>query len=80
MSFRDVSDVDPGVHVGNDLFVFFRVLVEYSVPFIGRSIEILQLFDRMDQRLNGAGSLEDKWRRIARGGTYSKELNGCISQ
>ena len=58
MSLRNVSDVDPGVRVGYELFVILAVLEEYLEPFERRSIEILWLFDRVNHGLKGAESLE----------------------
>jgi len=58
MSFRDVSDVDPAVHAGNDLFVVLAVLEDRLEPFKDRSTETVWLFDRINYGLNGADSLE----------------------
>jgi len=58
MSLRSVSNVDPGVRAGDELFVVLAVLEECLEPFKCRSIEILRLFDRVNHGLKGADSLE----------------------
>ena len=80
MSFRNVSDVDPGVIAGDKLFAFPAVLVECLEPLEGRSIEIFRLFDRMDHRLNSVHSLERQQRRTVQQGAYSKDLPKVISR
>jgi len=58
MSFGNVSDVDPAVHAGNNLFIVLAVLEDRLEPFKDRSTETLRLFDRINYGLNGADSLE----------------------
>lgn len=78
MSFRDVPDVDPAIHVGNDLFVVLTVLEDRLEPLKGRSAETLWLFDCINYGLNGAESLEHMQPRIVHG-AYSKNLRKYVS-
>ena len=80
MSLRDVSDVDPGVHTGDELFVVLAALVEHLEPLKGRSIEIFWFFNCMNHRLNSVNSLERWQRRKVRVDAYSKNLPKVISR